>query len=205
MSFAAVAAEQPDYALVPEGQHLAICNLIAYIGVQPSRDYEPQPKVYLRWELPNEKYTYRGRSELKNIGAHYTKAKKLSPKSYLRVALEAWRGRPYAANEPIDVSEFLGKACLLVVSHKIVGEKVYANVTGVLPLPEGAVVPASTSDRILYDADDHDPLMFSALPKWLKESVDRRVPDPKPASAGPPPPAEPVATATADFDDDIPF
>ena len=49
-----------DFAIVPAGNHVAICIAVVDLGLQPgSRQYpDPKPQVYLRFELPQEQIEY---------------------------------------------------------------------------------------------------------------------------------------------------
>ena len=43
-----------DFKSVPAGTHVAVCNLIADLGLQPGSDLHPAPRhqMYLRFEVP---------------------------------------------------------------------------------------------------------------------------------------------------------
>jgi hypothetical protein len=209
MSFRVTAPLQDN--TLPDGLYPAVCTTVAILGVQPSRDYEPQEKIWLRWDLPGQKSSWRDRRGREHnmpmlVGKQYTLS--LWPKANLRKDLDSWRGRAFTAEELSGgflVSDMLGKPCMVEILNKRSGERSFPNVVGVLPLPADAEVPVSTADLIAYDCDEPDPNLFAALPKWIQETIDSRIRDvrePKPAPVRAP--AEPIA-ATADFNDEIPF
>ena len=50
-----------DFKKVPPGCHFAVCNMVVDLGVQESSfngESKSQHKVYLRWEVPDERVTY---------------------------------------------------------------------------------------------------------------------------------------------------
>ena len=189
-----------DFKKVPEGTHIAVCNMVVDIGMQET-NYGPKHKCYIRWELPNEEieWTDKEGNEHKGpmtIGANYTVS--LSEKANLRRDLEGWRGKAFTAEElaGFDVFNILGKACQVSVVHNESGGKVYANVSGVVALPKGVSAPELTNDPLKYS--DDEPEMFDQLPDWIKEKLGNQVSATQ---------ADTSATNNKldDFDDDIPF
>lgn len=193
-----------DFKPVPAGTHVAICTLVADMGVQPTKKFKPRPQVYIRWELPNEVISWKdgdGREHTgpMTIGQKYTMS--LSEKANLRQDLEAWRGKMFTEQElaGFDIRNILGKSCMLGITHNVVPGKTYANISAVMGVPKGTIVPAPSVKPIAYDIDTHDPAVFSQLPNWLQEAIGSRVK------------SDTASTVTNggssddDFDDPIPF
>src|SRR5271170_6313735 len=44
-----------DFDPAPSGTHIAVCDIVAYLGMQPGSGLYPKPKpqLYIRFELPN--------------------------------------------------------------------------------------------------------------------------------------------------------
>jgi hypothetical protein len=199
-----------DFKKVPPGCHFAICNMVVDLGVQETTfkgQSKSQHKVYLRFEVPDERVTYEkdGR-EIESpcsIGATYTLS--LSEKANLRKVLENWRGKPFTAEElrGFDITKVAGTCCQIMVQHEQAGDKVYANITGVMGTSrdqkERARNAKSEVGVLVYSLDDHDDSTYEQLPNWLKEKLQGRVMPQavKHASAN--------APAGEDFDDSIPF
>jgi hypothetical protein len=193
-----------DFKPVPAGTHIAVCTMVADMGVQPTKKFKPRPQLYIRWELPNEVTSWKDgdgkdHSGPMVIGQKYTMS--LSEKANLRADLESWRGRLFTEAElaGFDIKNILGKSCMLGVTHNTVGAKTYANISAVMGLPKGQTPVPPSVIPIAYDIDQHDEATFRKLPNWLQEAIQARVmTDTKSsAAAGPQNPD--------DLDDDIPF
>ena len=197
-----------DFKKVPAGCHFAICNMVVDLGVQEAT-FKQQAKqmhqVYLRWETPDERVTYEKDGTTVegpcSIGATYTLS--LSEKANLRKVLENWRGVPFTSQElrGFDITTVAGKCCQIMVQHKAVGDKTYANITGVMGISkdqkERARKAQSEVGVLIYSLDDPDPEVYERLPNWIKEKMENRIP------------SRTLATVVDDhqdqFDDDIPF
>jgi len=208
MAITATDSGGKDFKKVPPGCHFAICNMVVDLGVQQTtfkNQEKQQHKIYLRWEVPDERVTYeKDGKEVEgpcSIGATYTLS--LSEKANLRKVLENWRGRPFTQDElkGFDVTTIAGKCCQIMVQHTESSGKTYANVTGVMGTSrdqkERARNAKSEVGVIVYSLDDPDPEVYERLPNWIKEKLEERIP---------PMSARAVAVAAGeDFDDDIPF
>lgn len=190
-----------DFKPVPAGTHLAVCTMVADMGVQPTGKFKPKPQVYIRWELPNEITSWKDGDGVEHsgpmvIGKKYTVS--LSEKANLRGDLESWRGRTFTETEleGFDIKNILGKPCMLGVTHNTVGNKTYANISAVMGIPKGTTAPPPSVTPIAYDLDAHNQATFERLPNWLQEAISTRVK------------SDTASTVTAGgqgFDDDIPF
>lgn len=190
-----------DFKSCPAGSHIAVCNLIADLGLQPGSGMYPDPKhqVFIRFEIAEERVEY------DKDGKHYdlpvvigqTFTASMHEKANLRKQLEGWRGRKFSDDEAeaFDVSAILGKGCMLNVVENVKGDKVYANISSIGQLPKGIVAPKAENE-LLYFADDNLGT-FDKLPEWLKEKINKRLPPPSTARQNY---ANPEIT-----DDDIPF
>lgn len=195
-----------DFKKVPPGAHFAICNMVVDCGLQEGYGGKPQHKVYLRWEVPDERVSYEkdGRQVEGpcSLGSMYTLS--LSEKATLRKTLENWRGRAFTAEElkGFDITQVLGKCCQVMVTHSEDGK--YANVTGVMGISKDQKVRASTAQPenrpIAFSLDDYDERAFQALPNWLKEKIEQRL-----AAPTEPTPSSGNTSGHDELDDDIPF
>lgn len=192
-----------DFKPVPAGTHVAICTLVADMGVQPTKNFKPRSQVYIRWELPNEITSWKDGDGADHtgpmtIGQRYTMS--LSQKANLRTDLESWRGRMFTEQElnGFDLKNILGKPCMLGVTHNVTPQKTYANISAVMGLPKGTPVPQPSVQPLSYDIDTHDQRTFEKLPGWLQEAIAGRMKSDV---------AKTVQNggSTEDFDDEIPF
>jgi hypothetical protein len=198
-----------DFEVAPAGNHLAICNAVVDLGLQPGSRMYPEPKhqVYLRFELPQERVKYsKDGVEVDgpmSIGRTFTAS--MSGKANLRKFVESWRGAQFtdAQAADFDFKKLLGQKCLLNITHTERDGKTYANVTAATPVPKGMQAAFQQANASLfYDLTAPDAAAFDALPGWLKEKIEKRIQhDP---GLAPGDSKEPV-NAGEPFNDDIPW
>jgi hypothetical protein len=208
MNMAILAKDSPskDFKKVPPGAHFAICNMVVDCGMQEGFQKKAQRKIYLRWEVPDERVSYEKDGQQHegpcSIGRFYTLS--LSEKANLRKDLENWRGKSFTADElkGFDIEALLGKPCQIMVTHDSDGTKTYANVTGVMGVSrdqkERAKATKPENDLISFSLDNPDQRTFEKLPNWLKEKIDARI---EPEDIKP----SPNKAAEDDFQDDTDF
>jgi hypothetical protein len=166
-----------DFDPVPEGSHLAVCDMFVDLGMQDGH-FGAKHKIYLRWQIPALRLSYEKDGEKiegpMSIGATYTLS--LSEKSNLRPILQAWRGRAFTPEElkNFDVTTVLGAPCMITVTHEPKKDGgVYANVASVAKLPSGIPAPTLEGEAILYDADNMG--TFEKLRPWLQEKIKAQI------------------------------
>lgn len=193
-----------NFGIVPAGNHVAICNAVVDLGVQPGSGIYPDPKhqVYIRFELPTERVKYqRDGVDVEgpmSIGRTFTAS--MSEKANLRKFIESWFGKKFTSDDAaadFDHSKLLGRFCLLNVTHTEKGQNVYANISNATPIPKGMSAEYPQHNQSLcYSLDEPDLETFNALPEWLQKKInDRVIDEPAPAHAG----------VDEEFNDDIPF
>lgn len=168
-----------DFKRAPAGSHIAVCNLVADLGLQPgSRAYpSPKHKLYVRFEIPAERVEYEKDGKQVEgpitIGSYYTAS--MSEKATLRKHLEGWRGRKFsdAEAEDFDVSAILGKACMLSVVENDHDGKTYSNIASIGGLPKGMPVPTAENPLLYYAEDDKS--KYEKLPEWLRKKIDEQL------------------------------
>ncbi len=163
-----------DFKKVPEGTHLAVCNMIVDLGMQRG-EYMGEPKlthqVYVRWELPHERNEWEKDGQKfegpMQIGKTYTLS--LGEKANLFKDLTSWRGKAFTGDElrNFDVTTVAGACCQINVVHKVSGNgKTYTNVSSVAGWPKG--MDRVAADEVIVFEDGSDP---STLPEWLRSKV----------------------------------
>lgn len=206
------AKSSAEFEIVPAGNHVAICNAVVDLGLQPGSGMYPDPKhqVYLRWELPTERVKYqRDGKEIEgpmSIGRTFTAS--MSEKANLRKLIESWFGKKFPNDEAaadFDCSKLLGRMCLLNVTHTEKGQKTYANVANATPIPKGMTSEyAQHNASLLFSLDAPEQHVYDALPEWLRKKIDERLREEK-HDKDPGYAAEDASRAEDEFDDDIPF
>lgn len=167
-----LSAQSKSSETVPAGTFAARCYQIIDLGHQTTSfegEVKVVPQVRITWEL----------SELMADGRPFSISREYTatfgPKGNLRKMLEAWRGRPFTAEElgGFSLENVLGKPCLLGVVHKPSkdGTKVYANVNSVMALPKGMECPEQVNPSVKFDIQDFDKNVFEKLPEWLRQKI----------------------------------
>lgn len=165
-----------DFKGLPQGNYIAVCDLIADFGLQPGSAQYPDPKyqVYIRFAVPSETIEYEkdGKkiSGPRVIGNAYTAS--MGKKANLRKMVQNWLGRDFASEDEaknFDISSLLGKGCMVNVIVKEVGEKTYSNIGSISALPKGMPPPALETLLLVYDEDHAANL--TKLPEWMQEKI----------------------------------
>lgn len=198
-----------DFKRVPAGTHIAVCNMIVDLGMQPGSGQYPDPKrqVLIRWEVPEERVSYEkdGQTIEGPLTISRTFTASMNEKAGLRKLLENWRGKKFTDDEAakFDVASILGKACLLSVTETEKGDKSYSNVNNAGPLLRGMTAPKAENELVYYDADDDRD--FNKLPKWVKEKIEGQVEPVKRTESDVDEARARQAESQNDPDDEIPF
>lgn len=195
-----------DFTPVPEGTHLAICNMVVDLGLQETT-YLGKPLVkhqcFIRWELPHERIDWTdkdgsAKSGPMSIGKTYTLS--LSEKANLRKDLESWRGKAFteAELEGFDLFNLFGVGCQISVAHAVKEGKTYANIKGVVGWPKGMPKPTTTENQVIRYTED-EPEAYEDLPQWLRDKIDKRVKSNGHADEPPP------VSSEDDYGESVPF
>jgi len=163
---------------VPSGNHVARCVKMIHIGTVNTEylgEVKVQNKIRIGWELPNETRIFnpdKGEQPML-IENNYTLS--MHEKASLRAMLQSWRGKAFTEEEAkaFDVTKLLGVACMLNVIHKPSkdGQKVYANIAGVTPLPKGFECPPQINPTFELNYDEFDDDKFESLPTFIKDEM----------------------------------
>jgi hypothetical protein len=153
--------------LPPSGMQFAVCYGVVELGTQPT-NYGSKPQIQLQFELI-EKTAANGKPL--TLFRRYTMS--ADPRSTLRQDLESWVGRTLTDEElgRLDLAQFLGATVLLNIRHEARGDKTYANITAVLPPPEGRerrARPLSPIVEFSLQQRPFDEDGYERLPDWLK-------------------------------------
>lgn len=197
--------------IAPADSHASRCIGVIDMGTQETT-YEGETKhkhrVRIVWELPEvagpvfgeDGKPVEGQTQPARVGREYTLS--LHKNAELRGVLEAWRGKPFTAEEleGFDISKLIGAPSLLTIVHQPKHDNtgVYAKVTQVGKLPKGMSIPDQHHPSERYSIEDGRNDIFLALPEYMQKRISAcREWQNEPANA-----AEPVAAVD---DDDVPF
>jgi hypothetical protein len=151
----AKAAPSGNFEAAPAGNWPAVLVAMIDLGSHDDR-FNPgkhKRQVYLVWEVETEEEG----GEVKRfvMGERYTAS--LNEKANLRKVVGALRGKPLGDDEDMDVTDLLGRGCMVEVIHQQSGEKVYANVGTVSSLPRKMAAPAPEHEPFSWELTDEEP------------------------------------------------
>lgn len=198
----------PERKPLEAGAYAAVCDMIVDLGVQPSPggQFAPKRTLMVRFQIPSERVEITKDGQTRSLPAVISRTLGLSlnEKATLRQLLQSWRGRAFTAEElkAFDLSKVLGKPAFINVTHSVKGDKTYANLTSIMPMPKGMPAPELEGEALIYSTDAPDAAVFDKLPPWVQEKIANRIVDaPKPAAQ--PAKAKPATAAVAEeFKDD---
>jgi hypothetical protein len=221
MGTTATAGNGNAFRRVPTGVHIARCVGVIDLGTQ-TVEFQGQSKdmhkLQIQWEVLGEDEAgvpmtidIDGKDMPLTISKRYTLS--LHEKASMRRDLEAWRGKPFDADDlkGFDVAKLLGAYCMLNVVEQEGGNgKTFANIQSITPLPRELAKhkPPGVHPLISFDVDNPDMAVFGSFYEKLQETIrasaEWRARSSKVAPAGAIKPAQ-KEPALADMDDDVPF
>lgn len=154
------------------GTHIARCVQVIDIGTQYSDYYEnSKHKVVIGWELPEEIDPNDESPTL--VWKRYTVS--LDQRARLRQDLESWRGRAFTREElkGFNLALILDKPCMINIVHAEREHSTYANVNGVMALPQSQKynVPKRFHPLIKFDLSEPDKDVFDTFGDNLKATI----------------------------------
>lgn len=192
-----------DFEPVSAGTHFAVCTGVFDIGLQPGSVAYPAPRriLQLRFEIPAERVQWEkdGQSFDKPAIIYERLTLSMGKKALLRAMVESWYGIGLTDEmaAKVDIEKFAGRCATLSIVHNKSGEKTYANIGSIGPLPKGMPPVVPENPILIYHADKTE--QFEELPKFIQEKITNQL---RPEPDDP----EPEAVDTSTFaDDDIPF
>ena len=160
------------------GTYPARCVGVVDLGIQHN-DFndKDQEKVRLIFELPTERVQVDGEDKPRWLSKPYTAS--LHEKATLRKDLDAWRGKPFTAEElaGFNLQNVIGAPCILtIINQEGKTGSVYAKIASISKPMKGMDVPPLENDPILFDMDaDNAAEVLKTLPNWMREEVEKSV------------------------------
>ena len=204
-----------SFESTPTGSHLARCYRIVDVGTQKS-EYQGQVKylrkVMLGWEIHgvNDDGTPIKMKDGRPFAMFKNYTMSWSDKATLRIDLQAWRGKPFSAEEMrrFDLKTVLGAWCMLnVVERQGNDGKMYVNVANISPVPamiKQAGLPAAVNKNEMFSLSEPDMEMFNTFSDSLKKKIQAS-PEWEKLQNKPKQTASAPALDDGFTDDDIPF
>jgi len=174
-----VKEEGGNFVQCPAGNHLAICYGVIDLGTQHQDAFtwegtpiaaSDKPQILIMWECPTELVDIEGEMKPAGISKFYNAF--FTERASLRIHLEAWRGRPFSAEElaGFDIGKLLGKPCMVNVVHTDKGK---AKVAGIAAMPKGLVVPEQTNESIMLDMENYDQAAFDKISEGIQNIIKK--------------------------------
>jgi len=163
--------------LVPEGQHLAVCSVVADLGLQKSDLFDKiQHQVYFQWLFPNE------RIEIKDKDLPMALSKRVTmtwdDRGNLLKLVESWLGKKLTSEEKedFDLESLAGMPASIFVKHQDGQKGTVAKILDVAPY-KGAeplqIENENDGNPVIYNSDHLENLEL--LPKWLQDDINNQV------------------------------
>jgi len=157
------------------GMYIARCYLAAQLGLQKSTWEDVityKDKVRLCFELPND-LVQEGNYAGQPLSVHNDFNISFAPNSRLRQDLEAWRGKPFTAEElaGFDLMNIVGAPCMINIVHSKCGN--FANIKSISPMLKGTECPAQVNQSVKFSLEDSTTEEFEALPEYLQKKINR--------------------------------
>jgi hypothetical protein len=171
-----------SFESTPTGSHLARCYRIVDVGTQKS-EYQGQVKylrkVMLGWEIHgvNDDGTPIKMKDGRPFAMFKNYTMSWSDKATLRIDLQAWRSKPFSAEEMrrFDLKTVLGAWCMLnVVERQGNDGKMYVNVANISPVPamiKQAGLPVAINKNEMFSLSEPDMEMFNTFSDSLKKKI----------------------------------
>ena len=192
----------------PQGTHMGYCFGLIDLGTQTSTfegKTKSAPKVWLWFELTEEKDPD---GKPTTVGTFASVS--LNEKATLRKWLEAWRSKPFTAEElkGFKLTNVVGKPCMITIIHK---QKPNGGISDVVSsisaMPKG-VKPstAMVHPQAILDLDQFDKALYESLPNFLKDMIFKSPEGLKVCAPGQPSGTNAAGATGEQFsDDNIPF
>jgi hypothetical protein len=172
----------PSTPPIDPGLYHAVCVAVYDLGTQKGGDFgkgvKMQRKAYIEWEIQDERIDLEIDGKTVNVPRKQRQKYTLSlnDKATLRKHLDAWRGRPFTAEEleGFDILKLIGANCLLNIIHKPAEDgsgKIYANIASISPLMKGVAKRNPESVTAFFSFDD-GLLPGADVPEWIRKIME---------------------------------
>jgi hypothetical protein len=158
---------------IPEDVYQGVCSAIYDLGTQFSEKFgKSAHQCIIIWEIPDQRLSIeRDGKHLdlpRVVSKKYTMS--LNEKSNLRRDLQSWRGRAFTESEleGFDITKLIGVNCMIQVVHGKSGEKVYTNISSILPLYKGIEKKTAENPTVVYEIGGELP---EGTPKWIADII----------------------------------
>lgn len=156
------------------GVYTGIATAIIDLGVQENTMFgNKQRKAIIVWNIVGETVKVNDEILPRVMSKEYTMS--LGEKSTLRKDLEAWRGKPFTAEElkGFDLRNILNVPCQLQINQQDKNGKTYVNIAAIMAIPKGMKVEP-VKDIYVFDITETETWNnYDKIPNWIKEKIKK--------------------------------
>ena len=156
------------------GVYTGIASAIIDLGVQENLMYgKMQRKVMIVWNIVGETVKINDEEKPRVISKEYTMS--LSEKSTLKRDLQAWRGKPFTAEElqGFDLENILNVPCQLQINQEEKNGKTYTVIAAIMAIPKGMKVEKIDNVYVFNTYDPSTWVNYDLIPNWIKEKIKK--------------------------------
>jgi hypothetical protein len=165
-----------DRQLAPVGNHISRCYQIVDLGTQDDPKWgNASHKLRFAWELCEELTDF-GKGKKEPFSVSMTVNFFFGRNSNFAKVLEGWKGGTFSDKEmeTFQLKNLVGKACMLNVVHATQGDRDYANVASVSPVPAKWLdrVPPMVNKPLFFEVEmGPESREFLLLPEFLQKII----------------------------------
>lgn len=161
--------------IAPVGMHVARIYQIIDLGTteQGGQFGGKKRKVQIIFELPLEMAIF---DPEKGEQPYYVRGMytlSMHEKATLRKDVQSMIGKSLTDDEAkkFNIFTLLGKECMVNVIHRTSGDKTYANVQTITPLPKGMNCPDAINPAMVFSTQQPDMEVFRKLPEFVQDKI----------------------------------
>jgi hypothetical protein len=161
--------------IAPVGMHLARIYQIIDLGTteQTGQFGGKKRKVQVLFELPLETAVFDPEKGEQPFYARNMYTLSMHEKSTLRKDVHSIEGKTLTEDEAkkYNVFSLIGRECMVNIIHKQSGEKTFANIQTITPLPKGMVCPPAVNPPLVFSTQQPDMVVFRTLPEFVQDKI----------------------------------
>lgn len=161
--------------IAPVGMHLARIYQIIDLGTteQTGQFGGKKRKVQILFELPLETAVFDPEKGEQPYYARNMYTLSMHEKSTLRKDVHSMMGKQLtdAEAKSFNIFNLLGKECMVNIIHKQSGDKTFANIQTITPVPKGMVCPPAINPPLVFSTQQPDMDVFRSLPEFVQDKI----------------------------------
>jgi hypothetical protein len=158
--------------IAPVGMHLARIYQIIDLGTteQTGQFAGRKRKVQVLFELPLETAIFDPEKGEQPFYARNMYTLSMHEKSTLRKDVHSMLGKTLTEDEAktFNIFNLCGRECMVNIIHKQSGDKTYANIQNITPVPKGMLCPPAV---LVFSTQQPDMVVFRTLPEFVQDKI----------------------------------